>query len=49
MPLRSSSKDCPADRLEVEVVEPDAGRARWPASSTRCRRWPTGRGSGGEV
>ena len=27
MPLRSSSKDCPGDCLEVEVVEPNAGRA----------------------
>ncbi len=40
MPFRSSSKICPGDRLEIEVVEPDAGRARWPASSTQCRRCP---------
>ena len=27
MPLRPSYKICPGDRLEVEVVQPDGGRA----------------------
>ena len=27
MPLRPAYKICPGDRLEVEVVQPDGGRA----------------------
>ena len=27
MPLRPSYKICPGDRLEVEIVQPDGGRA----------------------
>jgi hypothetical protein len=28
MPLRPTYKICPGDRIEVEIVQPDGGRAR---------------------